>query len=46
MERSKGVVFVKCNKYNLLKQQVENMNVAGGNLNQQLEISNVTSGRL
>ena len=46
LEKSKGEMFVECNKYNLSNQQVENVNVTGGNLNQQVEINNATSGRL
>jgi len=39
-------MFVECNKYILLDQQVEKDSVTGGNLNQQVEISSATSGKL
>ena len=37
---------MECNKYNLLNQQVENVNVTGGRLNQQVENINVTGREL
>ena len=39
-------MFVECNKWNLLTQQVEKGNVTGGKLNQQVENSSATSGNL
>ena len=44
IERSKGVLFVECNKCNLLNKQVEKVNVTVGKLNQQVEKSNAKSG--
>ena len=44
-EKLKGVKG-ECNKWNLLNQQVENVNVTGGRLNQQVENINVIGGKI